>query len=417
MTKVMCEKNTFKKIRKVLEFVWTSPYSSFYRDKYKKAGIDLLKDVNSMEDFRKLPYLTKEEIISADPYDRFFLPKDKIKSWRITSGTSGGDMGIFFRADKEIPSLSQKALSLGVKTCLIIHSPQGLMVRAPHIRHKKIKAFYANLFDLPLTVKLMLKLKPQALSVSTSTLSRLIPLLESDGCSLKNIKYIVLEGEYCSFARLSYFKEKFPNAYFRLAFSSSEAGGIGYKCDFLYQNSSQVFHPFSHLYLEFADSKKEELILSHTKIPREFPLIRYKTGDVVKLIKEKCPCGKNIKIKVFGRLNLDVIKVKGVYVYPQIIDEAICSMRNYLDISSWRVHIFDGKRTKLKFILLPKKGLRDTKNILVLVKRKLMQDIYFDSKDSLENLIKKRIFDPIDVKFVKSIQVTPPKSNYIIKGK
>ncbi len=51
--------------------------------------------------------------------------------------------------------------------------------------------------------------------------------------------------------------------------------------------------------------------------------IRHFSGDVMQVFTDPCPCGKSgMRIKVIGRTD-DMLKVKGVMVYPAAIDEVI----------------------------------------------------------------------------------------------
>jgi phenylacetate-CoA ligase len=52
-------------------------------------------------------------------------------------------------------------------------------------------------------------------------------------------------------------------------------------------------------------------------------VVRHFTGDVMQVSTEPCPCGNTgMRIKVVGRTD-DMLKVKGVMVYPAAIDEII----------------------------------------------------------------------------------------------
>ena len=66
-----------------------------------------------------------------------------------------------------------------------------------------------------------------------------------------------------------------------------------------------------------------ELVL--TTITREgFPLIRYRTGDVTKLIPEPCPCGRTFvrMARIMGRTD-DLILFRGVAFFPSQIEEIL----------------------------------------------------------------------------------------------
>lgn len=410
----------FRKIRKVLEFVWNSPYSSFYKDKYKKAGINLIKDINSMEDFQKLPYLTRDDIVKTDPFDMFYAPIDKFKTYSISSGTTSNDRMVILRANELHPrsrKLSKKAVELGVKSCMIFLGPV-IYVDALEVRHKSINRYLANLYNIPSTAMLMSKLRVDSIIISPSNLNRLIPQLEKF-YDLKKIKYISLGGEYRSGNRLNYYKEKFPNAYFNLKYAATGVGGMGRSCKYLTKKSPQILHARSHLYYEFINPEEEnELVVTHLETLRELPLIRYKTGDRIKIYEEPCPCGTNRTIKIFGRIGTDVIKAGGVYFYPEPIDDLIVSLKNFLDISNWKLHVFDkdrkNKLPRLQFQLIIRKDIKNINRAKEQIKKILNQNLFFDSSDNLESLVKQNKFLPVEIEFVDLIEYVPPKNLNII---
>jgi len=87
-----------------------------------------------------------------------------------------------------------------------------------------------------------------------------------------------------------------------------------------------------HFYPEIIDSEtlqtlpkdeKGELVL--TNLTREgMPLLRFRTKDVTPLRKTECPCGRTlVKMdRITGRTD-DMLKVKGVAVFPSQIEKAL----------------------------------------------------------------------------------------------
>lgn len=427
----MADSALFKSIKPVLDFVWNSQYSSFYRDKYKaslslrdkKVGINNLKNINSMADFQKLPYLTREELINTEPFKRFFLPLQKAKSFNISSGSSSGKRLIMLSSNDRNPRLSkltEQARQLGVTSCMFLNSPTAFqqLVKVPEVQHKSINKYLGDIYNLPLTAKLMAKLQVDAMSIVPSYLSIFIPILEKE-YDLKKIKYILMGGEYCSAQRMAFFRKKFPNAFIKRKFASTEAGGIGNQCIYLHQDSPQIFHPLPQLFYEFINFEQEsEMVLTHLRVPREFPLIRYKTGDMVKNIKEKCACGQKSMFRILGRIGIDVIKLKDMYIYPEAIDNLVASMKDHLDISNWKLHIFDnqGKKglSRLHLQVKLNRKYQNEEQISKAIYKKMNQSLYFNSDDNLESLVKRGKFAPLKIEFVPEFEFAPPKNRNII---
>jgi phenylacetate-CoA ligase len=66
-----------------------------------------------------------------------------------------------------------------------------------------------------------------------------------------------------------------------------------------------------------------ELVFTHLS-RKSMPLIRYRQGDITKIEKEKCICGRTTPriMSIIGRVD-NMIKIKGVSVYPEQIEEAL----------------------------------------------------------------------------------------------
>ena len=75
-----------------------------------------------------------------------------------------------------------------------------------------------------------------------------------------------------------------------------------------------------------ADGEEGELVIS-TLTKEALPLIRYRTGDISKLTREKCACGRTMARmdRVRARLD-DMLIVRGVNVYPTEIENILLRM-------------------------------------------------------------------------------------------
>ena len=92
-----------------------------------------------------------------------------------------------------------------------------------------------------------------------------------------------------------------------------------------------------HFIVEVVDPKtgenldvEEEGELVITPLSREaMPLIRYRTGDIAKILDVRgCDCGRtHIKISwIKGRID-DMIKVRGIGLYPSAVEEVIATKK------------------------------------------------------------------------------------------
>jgi len=88
----------------------------------------------------------------------------------------------------------------------------------------------------------------------------------------------------------------------------------------------ELVEPRSGERLEWSDGTTGELVFTH--VNREcVPLIRFKSGDLAKVVATDCPCGRRSPvIRVLSRLD-DVFKIKGVTVYPGAVRDVVSEFR------------------------------------------------------------------------------------------
>lgn len=414
------DKTTFKKIRKVLEFVWSSPYSSFYKNKYKKAGINLLKDINSLEDFKKLPYLTKDEMLSVGPYERFYMPPNKAERMVMTSGTStNGSSPLISLRTRSHPLLYKNHHKQTVEH----HARVGMVMRNAFnsqnrlLVEDKMFVMLGDITNLSVSAKMAAQLKVDALYSTATILYFFLPYLKKEYDPLK-IKFINLGGEYCSEQKAAFLKKSFPNAYFSFRYGCTEAEQIAKRCDFLYKEPPRFFHPLPLLYFESRNpGDDDELILTHLHTTISFPLIRYRTGDCVKITETECECGNNQKLEVLGRLGYDLFKVHGTAIHVDSVAKAIEPYAKYLSSLEWQLHVFEITKNNailplLQLHLLAKKS-KDITRVKKLLETGISKNFYLSSKTTLSELVEKGVFLPLEIKFIEEFPLLPKKKHII----
>ncbi|MFA5932448.1 MAG: hypothetical protein WCV81_05325 [Microgenomates group bacterium] len=421
---------SFKKIKRILDFVWDNPNSSFYRDKYSKLGINLIKDFNALEDFKKLPFLTKDEIVKSDPFERFFLPWKKFGTVSISSGTvsTPDSLSIIFR------QIGIRKVNVNVNPDSSF-KPTAIMRLMPQIqaakdiiegyvtRQKTGKNFIdvmGDINDLSLSAKIAAKLKVDVLFTSPTILYFFIPFLKKE-YDLKKIKRISLMGEYCSKQKASLFRKLFSRALIVRRYGLSEGQGesVGLYCKYLNTLMTGYFHPSPKYYLETIDFMEgSELVVTHLH-KNGFPLIRYKTGDAVEMEDFKCKCGQLKRFKVLGRINHDVIRIHGTSIYAHIIENALLSFYVHLDEPLWQLHVFEDMvqdkimpRLKLQ-VVVKEKNKAKQRFIKATLEKGISEKLFLSAKKTLVDLVAEKVFLPLEIEFVDSFQ-SIGKHRYIV---
>ncbi len=116
---------------------------------------------------------------------------------------------------------------------------------------------------------------------------------------------------------------------------------------------AEVIDPYSLKRLE--PGERGELVI--TTLAREaYPLIRYRTGDITSVMKDKCPCGRtHMRLSGFyGRVD-NSFKVKGVMVSPNRIEEILAEQG--ID-TKFQARVYtSGAREIIEVLLEVKEGL------------------------------------------------------------
>lgn len=415
-------KPSFNKIKKVLDSVWKSPYSSFYRNKYNKIPINLSKDINSLEDFLKLPYLTKNEMIQAGPYERLYIPQNKITGVVVTSGTTTGGISpyVSFKAKNNQAQqnlISSKTKQLKIKRAMALRKVLGRNLTGMELDFMLVMGDLNNLLA---SAKLASQIKIDALYTTATILYFFLPYLKKE-YDLKNIKYIRLGGEYASEKRIAYLKKYFTSAYFDLGYGCSEAQRIAYRCKYLDKMPPKFFHFIPlFLYETINPEEESELVITHLDAKNlVFPLIRYKTGDSVKIENINCPCGEAQRMEVIGRIGYDLVKISGTAIYVDYVYKAIEPFKKYLSSPEWQLHLYEEEKgelflPKLKLQLIAKtKKETNLKELQNLLEKGIAQNLYLSAKATLADLIEKKAFLPLEIEFVPEFPVGLKKKHII----
>ncbi len=132
-----------------------------------------------------------------------------------------------------------------------------------------------------------------------------------------------------------------------------------------------------------------ELVIT-TLTKEAFPVIRYRTRDLTRVIEDQCPCGRTMRrmTRVFGRTD-DMLIIRGVNVFPQQIETVLFEV--------------DGVAPHYQ-IVIDRKGALDETTVNV----EVSESMFFDEmkkQSELRETIKKRLASElgisVDVKLVE----------------
>lgn len=112
------------------------------------------------------------------------------------------------------------------------------------------------------------------------------------------------------------------------AYGTAELGLLGYEC-----SARDGMHLDEGVVVELCDpdgrpvppGEVGEVVV--TLLDETYPLLRFGTGDLSAFVEAPCPCGRTARrIRGWmGRAN-DVVKVRGLFLYPRQVDEAMARL-------------------------------------------------------------------------------------------
>lgn len=310
--------------------------SEFYKKKFK--GIDI-NSIQNQSDFEKLPFTTKNDLRDAYPLGLQAVPDEEIVRIHSSSGTTGTPVIIpYTKKDvddwAEIFARCYKTANLTNLDRVHITPGYGLWTAGIGFQNGAEKL---GCMTIPMgpgntdkQLKMMIDMKSTVLCATSS-----YALLLAEEIQKRNIKSqihlkkgIIGSERWGEKMRKRIADELGVNLYDIYGLTEIYGPGIGISCD--YECGIHYWDDF--LYFEIIDPKTGKNVpngeigeLVITTLKKEgAPLIRYRTHDLTRFIDGECKCGCQYPRidTLIGRTD-DMIKVKGVNIFPAQIDEIL----------------------------------------------------------------------------------------------
>jgi phenylacetate-CoA ligase len=413
------ERFYIEKLKKVINYAYKN--SRFYYNFFKKNKINPEK-IKTIKDFQKIPFTYKEDL-RKNNFDFIAVEKEKWVDVFSTTGTTGER--IYFPITSS--DLSRTAYAeyrclkiAGVKEsdivqftypmstamwgagisyylgyqligcCVLRYGPGAVEEQLENMR--KLSAtivhaqagFLARLGEIAWEKKIMKKLKVRLI------LPAIENLLNED--LTRNELGKKLE-EIWKYARLC------------AVYGNTESAAPLKECE--YKSGYHITPEFC--YYEIVNPETNEIlppgekgVIVITPLDVEgLPLIRYYLGDISFLIEEKCKCKRSAPRlgPILGRVD-EMMKIKGVVVYPQAIENILKSLK---EIGDYYIEIYrENYLDKLRIYISLKEGEKEIVeriNNLLKAKLNISGEIFIKSEKEIQEKISstsakiKRVFD------------------------
>jgi phenylacetate-CoA ligase len=313
---------------------------SFYRRRFKELEFRPEDDFTELKDLERLPFTTSMDISNSYPYEMFAVPLREVVRVHTSSGTSTNPRVVgYTRQDLRIWSnLVARILSAGGVTqddVIQVTFGYGILTGGLGI-HYGAERIGASVLPTSIgrterQIKIMQDFRTTVL-VSTPSYALMIAecmdLMKVDPKRL-SLKYCICAGEPWTEEMRREIEERL---YVKATdnYGVSEVIGPGVAGECLEQNGMHLQE--DHFYAEVIDPASGKLLgpgaegeLVITTLTKEaFPMIRYRTGDLSRIIMEPCSCGRTFRrtSRIRGRCD-EVVVIKGINIIPERIGDIL----------------------------------------------------------------------------------------------
>ena len=377
----------------------------FYRNTFRERNLDVAQ-VTSLDHLRDFPFTMKQDLRDNYPYGLFAVPLRDVVRVHSSSGTTGMATVVgYSRRDIETWSdLTGRILcNAGVTPDDVVQiafgyglftGGFGLHYGAERVGASVIPISSGN---TKRQIQIMKDFKTTALVCTPSYALKMADVMMDMGINPSglSLRYGLFGGEPWSEGMRNEINERLgiiaTDNYGLSEIMGPGVAGECQQCNGLHINEDhflvEVLNPET---LEpVAPGEVGELVIT-TLTKEAFPVIRYRTRDLTRLMPDPCPCGRTLNRmhRVMGRTD-DMLIIKGVNVFPTQIETVL------FDIEGTEPHYR---------LIVDRENNEDKLTVMV----EVVESIFFDAmkkQRTLVDTIKKRLAAEVgvgvDVKLVE----------------
>lgn len=395
MSPSMIRQQQLKKLRRILRHIFKK--NCFYRNKLRQAGIRSAEDIKTWKDYKGLPFTNKKELsedqLNNPPFGTNLTSNfSEILSVIRTSGTTGNPLYWFetrddFRNRMRTTVEVLKMAGVGKKDRILFHTPpsmfSGLNIYEIGQRLEAMVLPGDGMTNIE-RIENIIKFKATVLWCTPLQALHLAELARDRGIDLSKSSIRVVHNGSAAGASVPTIKKRIESDWGAICIDrvgSIEGGLFAAECT-KRKGPHILRRDFITEVIDASSDKPAtsgELVL--TNLTRTgSPIIRYRTGDLVKITNAKCTCGLTYPRLLGGILGRNDSRIKlgdGNSFYPRLFDDVLFS---YKEILEYRVEI---KKHRNRESVVVSIEVRDNVNSQKIV-------------DSLEESLRKKLaFTPI----------------------
>tara|TARA_Y100000588_G_scaffold395192_1_gene521137 strand:- start:371 stop:1633 length:1263 start_codon:yes stop_codon:yes gene_type:complete len=309
----------------------------FYKKKFDEAGVTP-NDLNSLSDLNKFPFLGKQDLRDNYPFGLFAVPREKVVRIHASSGTTGKPTVVGYThadIDNWANLVARSIRAAGGRPGDILHNAYGYGLftggMGAHYGAERLGCTVVPMSggQTEKQVQLIQDFKPRIIMVTPSYMLNLIEEFERQGIDPRStsLEIGIFGAEPWTNAMREEIEERAGIDAVDI-YGLSEVMGPGVASECVESKDGPVIWE-DHFLPEIIDPVTGEVLpdgeegeLVFTSLTKEaFPVIRYRTRDLTKLLPPTSRGMRRIG-KITGRSD-DMLIIRGVNVFPTQIEELL----------------------------------------------------------------------------------------------
>ena len=333
------------RFKKMIHYIYEN--NQFYNKKLKENNIKP-SEINSLKDIEKIPFLTKQELREFYPFGLVCTEVDEIVEVHASSGTTGKPVvGPYTHNDLELwgEVMARSLYANGLRKNDIMQNSYGYgLFTGAHGFEKgaqKIGAMVVTISsgNTKRQINVMKDFGSTAIACTPSYSMYMAEVAEEMGFDPKKdfkLKIGCFGAEAWSEEMRSSIEKRWGiTAHEHYGLTEIIGPGVVNEC------KKKILHINSdHFLTEIIDPDTGETLppgeegeLVYTTLTKEaFPALRFRTRDLASYYEDTCECGRTLpyQSRIKGRSD-DMMKVKGVIVFPSQIEAALMKVEGVSD--------------------------------------------------------------------------------------
>ena len=318
--------------------------AEFYRKRFKELGITP-DDIRSLDDVKKLPFTSKEDLRDNYPFGLSCVPLKECTRLHSSSGTTGNPTVVLHTQrdlDEWANAVARCLWMVGSRPEDVFQNSAGYGMFTAGLGFQ-YGAEKVGMLTVPAAagnttrqIKFIKDFGTTVLHAIPSYASRIYEVMKQEGVDPRTdtkLRVLCIGAEPHSEEQRKRIEENLGvKAYNSYGISEMMGPGVAFECP--EQNGLHIWEDYfiveiiDPVTLEpVPDGQLGELVL--TTINREaMPLLRYRTRDLTRILPGECPCGRTHRrlARLQGRSD-DMIILKGVNIFPIQIEKILLKFK------------------------------------------------------------------------------------------